>query len=80
MEGSSTGKLYRDNTIGAHAHQFKKVLELSDVIIQVRITITLCSVEMVLINFAQRCSTPEIQWDAEVRLWKRRLNEQAETK
>lgn len=38
MEGtSSSARLApRDNTVSAHAHQFKKVLELSDVIIQVR--------------------------------------------
>lgn len=34
-EGPSN-KIQRDNTVAAHAHQFKKVLELSDVIIQVR--------------------------------------------
>lgn len=36
QEGSSS-KAARDNTVAAHAHQFKKVLELSDVIIQVRL-------------------------------------------
>jgi nuclear GTP-binding protein len=28
-------RIARDNTVAAHAHQFKKVLQLSDVIIQV---------------------------------------------
>ncbi|KAF8308565.1 P-loop containing nucleoside triphosphate hydrolase protein [Clavulina sp. PMI_390] len=35
QEGPSS-RIARDNTVAAHAHQFKKVLDLSDVIIQVR--------------------------------------------
>lgn len=34
-ESSRRGAISRDSTVAAHAHQFKKVLELSDVIIQV---------------------------------------------
>lgn len=34
-ESSHRGAISRDSTVAAHAHQFKKVLELSDVIIQV---------------------------------------------
>lgn len=35
LEEGPSNKIARDNTVAAHAHQFKKVLELSDVIIQV---------------------------------------------
>lgn len=35
LQEESSTRAARDNTVAAHAHQFKKVLELSDVIIQV---------------------------------------------
>ena len=31
----SSNRSQRDNTVTAHAHQFRKILELSDVVIQV---------------------------------------------
>lgn len=80
MEFAEPGSLraQRDATVAAHAHQFKKVLELSDVVIQVSEKILSDNISL---SFAfKRCLTRATQWGVEVDWWKMKFEKQAETK
>lgn len=67
QEESSSTRAARDNTVAAHAHQFKKVLELSDVIIQVCSEPLTSAWRCLIVRLGlRRCLTHEILWDAEV--------------